>query len=182
MGITQEHIDLAKEFYAKFDCVVFPQPQVARIIQASQTDLNVWRKRGHLRIGWSKNGRVAYSGRGVVHAGIMNSLAWAVTPEVAGRLSQNLLNWVGDYADQVRRGDKPWETDQIFCVKPHLLMIDPTTLIYSDGLPDHNTPGPRLEPWLIDKVKDELLLGPRFTVPIHQYLFTWAVGMMWPQR
>jgi hypothetical protein len=89
--------ELLSDFRKSFDVLAFPQPLVAKVIGATQKDLNTWRGRGQVRIGAEGEGRIRYTGRGLIHAGIVNELAHFVDPTRAAAFSDDLINHVSQF-------------------------------------------------------------------------------------
>ncbi|EYD76778.1 hypothetical protein Rumeso_01736 [Rubellimicrobium mesophilum DSM 19309] len=80
-------------FVATMDKYTYLQPVVAEAIGAAQTDLNTWRSRELLRTGWRKEGgRIVYTGRGLLLAGLMNEWAWLFDPSRARFLSEQFID------------------------------------------------------------------------------------------
>ena len=92
---------LLSEFRSNFDRLVFPQPLVADVIGAAQQDLNTWRSRELIKLGVQKDTRVAYTGRGLIHAGIINELAVFMDPKRAAYFSAELINTVDGFRDDL---------------------------------------------------------------------------------
>jgi len=103
----QEHL---KDFFASIDRLEYSQPIVADTIGASLADLNQYRKRGLiLESGWEYAGRVSYTGRALLFAGVVNELAWSIGPKRAseimtdyqGHISGIAAGTAGDWRDDV---------------------------------------------------------------------------------
>lgn len=78
--------------FGNFRTLAYPQPLVAEVTGASLSDLNTWRKRGLLRESeWEYSGRVKLTGRGLLLAGLMNEMAWAVGPQLAADTAWRVL-------------------------------------------------------------------------------------------
>ena len=108
--------ELLADFRVTFDSFVYPQPLVAKVIGAAQTDLNTWRSRGFVGIGVDEGTRVTYTGRGLIHAGIVNELAIFFGPKRAAQLSEQLMGHVEAYRNPlsgpwVIRFDRSFNTD-----------------------------------------------------------------------
>lgn len=93
-----DRAELVLAFVANFDRYDFAQPVVAEAIGANMTDLNTWRSRGFVTLGVDEGSRIYYTGRGLIHAGIVNELAAHFGPKRAAFFSQQLVNEVSKYA------------------------------------------------------------------------------------
>ncbi|QEW18990.1 hypothetical protein LA6_001169 [Marinibacterium anthonyi] len=93
-------------FFGHLDDYAFAQPLVADTIGASQLELNDMRRAELLTEGWHKNGRVHYTGRGLLLAGVMMELAWLMRPREAAAHAQAFTNWF----DQCAKGlEENWD-------------------------------------------------------------------------
>lgn len=73
----------------------YPQPVVAEAINEKQTSLNTWRKDKVLwGDGWEKDGRIMYTGTGVIAAGMMAEFSWHFGPKKAAGLVSERINWI----------------------------------------------------------------------------------------
>lgn len=98
--------ELVKEFFASLDDLQYPQPIVGDAIVCPQTDLNLWRKREMIPADmWEKNGRVTFTGKGLIFAGIFNDLAWTLGPTRASEAATALLPFIEDTRRAVANGD-----------------------------------------------------------------------------
>lgn len=98
-------------FFAYFDHLRYPQPVVAETINARLEDLNQYRKRGLIMNSeWKYDGRVEYTGRGLIFAGIVAELAGAIGPKLASRVAEDLINYVSDIVDGRKNS---WQDDML---------------------------------------------------------------------
>ncbi|MDM8167142.1 hypothetical protein [Roseovarius sp.] len=95
--MTPEVKKWVRDFLDDDQSYKYPQPVVAEAINEKQTSLNTWRKDGVLwGGGWEKNGRLMYTGSGVIAAGMMTEFAWHFGPKKAAELVSGRINWIMD--------------------------------------------------------------------------------------
>jgi hypothetical protein len=103
---TPEQIDCIKGFFLDLETIKYPQPFASQIIQANQTDLNMWRMRGILDPEtWEKGTRVFYSGLGILEAGFVSQLTLGCTVSASAEIVQGpVRDVVRSVADEGKRG------------------------------------------------------------------------------
>lgn len=91
--MTEDHQAELASFFSNLDKHAYSQPLVADTIGAGQIELNEMRRSGLLSDGWHKNGRVTYTGRGLLLAGVMMELAWLMRPREAAAHALAFTSW-----------------------------------------------------------------------------------------
>ena len=129
-------------FFERLDDCVFAQPLVADTIGASQIELNEMRRSELLTEGWHKNGRVHYTGRGLLLAGVMMELAWLMRPREAAAHAQAFTEWFDQCAEAK---DKDWDTRICHIPQPVLAKgSDNKPRLIEPGTVDENPLGRRI--------------------------------------
>lgn len=87
---AKEHLD---DFLFHMDTFRYPQTVVCDTVAASLSDLNEWRRRGILtEDGYTKKGRIIYTGAMLLRAGFLSELAPIIGPSDASKFADVFLS------------------------------------------------------------------------------------------
>ena len=162
-------------FFERLDDCVFAQPLVADTIGASQIELNEMRRSELLTEGWHKNGRVHYTGRGLLLAGVMMELAWLMRPREAAAHAQAFTEWFDQCAEAK---DKDWDTRICHIPQPVLAKgSDNKPRLIEPGTVDENPLGRRIFFGYEADFKAQPIPNRAVVVlPVGKLVREWAIG------